>query len=68
MEFILLINAKMTTIVYILIFIILILTNTTSENYKARKSLFFNRFSLYEQLELLPQLSLVLEKFYNPGS
>ena len=49
MKFIMLINVKMPTIVGILTFIGT--SNTTSESLKARKKLFFQHFSFYEQVK-----------------
>ena len=54
-KFILLINAKMPTIVGILIFISM--TNTTSERPKARNFFICWHFSVYEQLKFFAQLS-----------
>ena len=55
MKFIMLINVKMPTIVDILTSISMI--NTTSESLKARKILFFQYYSFYEQLKFCAQLS-----------
>ena len=54
-KFILLINAKMPTVVGILTLISRI--NTTSECLKARKILVFQHFSFYDQLKFYAQLS-----------
>ena len=55
MEFILLINVKMPTIVGILTFISMI--NATSERLKARNFFICRYFSFYEQLKFRAQLS-----------
>ena len=49
MIFILLINVEMSKIVGILTFISRV--NTPSESLKARNTIFFHRFSFYEQLK-----------------
>ena len=55
MEFVLLINVKMLTIVGILTFISRI--NTSYESFKARNTDLFQRFSFDEKLKLYTQLS-----------
>ena len=55
MEFILLINVEMPTIVGILTFISMI--NTTSERLKERNFFLCRYFSFYEQLKFRAQLS-----------
>ena len=55
LKFIMLINAKMPTIVGILTFISMV--NTTSESLKARKGFIFYVFRFYEQLKFHAQLS-----------
>ena len=52
---IMLINAKMPTVVRVLTFISMI--NTTYESLKARKVFNFKRFSCYEHLKFYAQLS-----------
>ena len=55
MQFILIINVKMPTIVGILTFISMI--NTTFDRFKARNFFISCYFSFYEQLEFRAQLS-----------
>ena len=55
MQFIMLINVKMPTIVGILTFISMI--NTTSETLKARKVFIFQHISFYEPVKFHVQLS-----------
>ena len=55
MDFIMLINIKMPTVVGILTFISMI--NRTSESSKARNSFFFQHFSFFEQLKFHAHLS-----------
>ena len=54
-KFIMLINAKMPTIVGILTFISMI--NETSQSLKARKEFIFLLFGFYQQLKFHAQLS-----------
>ena len=54
-KFIVLINAKMPTIVGILTFVSMI--NTTNERLKARNVFIYRYFSFYEQLKFRAQLS-----------
>ena len=64
-QFILLINVKMSTIVCILTFISMI--NTTSERLKARNFFVCQNFSFYEQMKCHAKLSWAWKKFYNLG-
>ena len=63
MNFSLLINVKMPTIVGILTFISMI--NTTALHLKARKFFIFPHFSSYDLLNLHAHLSCARKKFYN---
>ena len=66
MEFILLINVKMPTIVSILTFICMI--NTIFERLKAKHFFIRQHFSFYEQLKFQAQFSWAWKKFYNVGA
>ena len=66
MEFILLINVKMPTIVGILAFISIL--NTTSERLKTRNFLICLYLNVYEQLKFCAQMSWAWKKFYNLGA